>query len=196
MKRIIILTGLLWCQFLVQAQGGRFQIGIGYQRTRMVDQQASPLRYQSSQKTLLIGYEHTGSGGMISAKIEGAMGSFFPEGYAGRVWYNSAYNADGTPKTDSFSLRGKLYNARIKLGYLAALPPGYSKLGKNNIYTNDYLGGSINNQLFYSDNIVRTGWLNSTSLNADYVHAILFNTRHSVSIRISIPLFARNSRLP
>lgn len=72
-------------------------------------------------------------------------------------------------------MRGKILNTRIKLGYLKALPSGFSKIGKNNIYTNDYVGGSINNQHFYSDNFVRTGLMNNTSVNADYEHAILWH---------------------
>lgn len=195
MKHVSMMICVLFLHSFVKAQHSKFQVGIGYQRTWMVDKQASPLKYQSSEKTFLIGYEHAGPHAKFAVKIDGGLGSFFPTGFAGRQFYNPGYNEDGSPKSDSFTMKGKLYNARIKLGYMKALPSGYSKIGKNNIYTNDYLGGSINNQLFYSDNLVRTGWMNSSSVNADYEHAIQFNTKHNVSLKLSIPLFARNTRL-
>lgn len=193
------IASILFCLFLWMTgsgQNNRLQIGIGYQRTWMVDRQASPLKYQTSEKTFLLGYEHTGVNGKVIARIEGGLGRLFPTGYYGRWLYDPGYNNDGTPKNDSSLMIGKLYQARVQLGYLKALGRGYSELGSNKVHTGDYWGGSVSNQLFYTDNMVRTGWLNSTSLNTDYEHTILFNTRHTVGIKISIPLFARNSRLP
>lgn len=196
MKKVYIVYGLVLFSLYAKAQGGKFQVGIGYQRTWMVDKQASPLKYQSSEKTFLIGYEHENAKARFDIKVNGALGDFFPTGFAGRLWYNPGYNNDGTPKNDSSTITGKLYSARIKIGYYRAVSPGYSKLGNNAIHTQQYVGGSLNNQIYYSDNILRMGWLNSTSVNADYAHKILINTKHQVDLKISIPLFARNSRLP
>ncbi len=194
-KQTLLLL-LLALQCMLAAAQHRFQAGIGYQRTWMIDKQVSPLKYQSSEKTFLLGYEYASQKRVVRAKIDGSLGKFFPTGYDQRQLYDPGYNADGTPKKDSFPLTGKLYSVNMQVAYLTALSDGFSKWGSNTIHTNDYVGASLNNQLFYTDNIVRTGWLNSSSLNADYQHAILFNTRHSFNIRISIPLFARNSRLP
>jgi len=38
----------------VKAQSSRFSIGAGYQRTWIVDAQASPLKYQTSEKSFLL----------------------------------------------------------------------------------------------------------------------------------------------
>ena len=194
-QTLSILYILLQC-YCAQAQNGAFRIGIGYQRTWVLDQQASPLKYQTSEKTFLVGYEHTGPHAKIAAGLEGGWGSLFPTGFRNRLLYDPGYHPDGTPKNDSFPIPGTFYNARLKLGYLRSLGNGYSLLGKNKVNTGDYLGGSLNNQLFYTDNIVRNGWLNSTSLNADFEHTVLFNNKHMVGIKVSIPLVARNSRLP
>ncbi|WP_300604673.1 hypothetical protein [Niabella sp.] len=193
------IVSILLCLFLCvnsYSQKNRLQLGIGYQRTWIVDQQASPLKYQTSEKTFLLGYEHTGNGGKLSARIEGGLGKLAAADFPGRWLNDPGYNNDGTPKKDSFPISGKLYNARVQLGYLKALSHGYSKLGNGGVHTADYWGGSVSNQLFYTDNMIRTGWLNTASLNTDYEHTIRFNTRHNISIKVSIPLFARNSRLP
>ena len=50
MKYKPLLYLLLAVGIKAAAQDHRFQIGAGYQRTWMVDQQASPLKYQSSEK--------------------------------------------------------------------------------------------------------------------------------------------------
>lgn len=178
------------------AQQNKFTLGIGYQRTWMLDKQASPLKYQSSEKTFSLGYSHSGNKSFFQADINGALGDFFPTGFFNRKWYNPSYNDDGTPKQDSGLLMGKLYNARIKMSYLRATTNGYNTIGKNKLYSHNYAGASLGNQLFYSDNIVRTGWLNSTSFNAEAMHTAVLNTKHLFSIKLSIPLFARNTRLP
>lgn len=196
MQRIIILL-LISCTAAVgaMAQQGKFTIGLGYQRTWMLDKQASPLKYQTSEKTLLLGYDHKGSRGIFSAQINGALGSFFPTGFGNRQMYDPGYNDDGTPKADSFSMPGTLYNGRIKVSYVRQVTTGYSVIKGGKLYDHNYVGASLGNQLFYSDNIVRTGWLNSSSVNAEYLHTAMLNTRHLFSIRISIPIVARNTRL-
>lgn len=197
MKKIVtILPVIIFLSGAIQAQKNQFQIGIGYQRTWMVDKQASPLKYQTSEKTFSLGYFHTGSKEKFNVQINGALGDFFPTGYKNRQLYNPGYNSDGTNKKDSFPFAGTLYNARVKIGYLTNVSNGYSVIGKENLYSNNYIGTSLNNQLFYSDNFVRTGWFNSSSVNAEYEHAAVYNTKHSFNIKISIPLFARNTRLP
>jgi hypothetical protein len=196
MKRTGTVLFILIQSLFVNAQRNKFQIGLGYQRTWIMDKQVSPLKYQTSEKTFSLGYERQNPSGRMTAAIEGALGKLFPTGYYSRQLYNPGYSAEGVPLKDSSSIVGRIYQGRIKIGYLSSIANGFSKIGSNNIHTGDYLGGSVSNQLFYSDNIVRTGWLNSTSLNADYLHDILFNTKHSFNIKISIPLLARNSRLP
>ena len=194
--KIKLLIIALFTTAITKAQTGKFQIGIGYQRTWMVDQQASPLKYQTSEKTFSFAYNHLGNNSIFGIGLNGALGDFFPTGFANRQLYDPGYNADGSHKTDSFPLIGKLYNARLKINYLHKTSNGYSVFGKEKLYSNNYVGASLNNQLFYSDNFVRTGWMNSSSLNADYFHAAVLDTRHQFTIAISIPLFAVNTRLP
>lgn len=194
--KIIILLIAIALGVRTAAQEKKFTLGLGYQRTWMVDKQASPLKYQTSEKTILLGFDRTGSKGVFSAQLNGALGSFFPTGFRNRQMYDPGYNNDGTPKKDSFSIPGTLYNGRIKLAYLRQTASGYNVIGKGKLYSHNYWGASLNNQLFYSDNIVRTGWLNSASFNAEYLHTAVLNTKHFFSVRVSIPLFAQNSRLP
>lgn len=194
--KFIMLLILLAAGASATAQQNKFTIGLGYQRNWMVDKQASPLKYQTSEKTFSIGYDHNNRKSIFNAQINGALGSFFPTGFQNRKMYNPGYNNDGTPKTDSFPIPGTLYNGRIKVSYLRQTTTGSNTIGKEKLYSNNYVGGSINNQLFYSDNIVRTGWLNSSSVNAEYMHTGLLNTKHLFSFKISLPLFARNTRLP
>ena len=195
LKIIIFLLGCA-AGIETKAQQKKFTIGLGYQRTWMVDKQASPLKYQTSEKTVLLAYDHTGTSGVFSAQVNGALGSFFPTGFRGRQMYNPGYNDNGTPRKDSFYIPGTLYNARIKISYLRQTTNGYNIIGKEKLYSHNYFGASLNNQLFYSDNIVRTGWINAASINGEYLHTAILNTKHFFSLKISIPLFGQNSRLP
>jgi hypothetical protein len=136
------------------------------------------------------------STGIFSAQLNGALGDFFPTGFKGRQIYDPGYNEDGTPKKDSSGMAGTLYSGRIKVSYLRQATSGYNIIGKGQLYSHNYFGASVNNQIFYSDNMVRTGWLNSASFNGEYMHTATLNTRHFFSIKISIPLFAENARLP
>lgn len=178
------------------AQANKFQVGIGYQRTWLVDKQASPLKYQTSEKIFQLAYTHAGNKSKYGFEINGALGDFFPTGFAKRQLYDPSYNPDGSHKTDSVNLTGRWYNARIKINYLRKTRTGYSVIGKDKLYSNNYAGASLNNQTFYTDNFVRTGWLSSSSLNAEYAHGALLNSKHQFSIGISIPLVAVNTRLP
>lgn len=196
MKRAGILLFVLVQSISVHAQQNKFQVGMGYRRTWMIDGQVSPLKYQAGEKTFLFNYEHRSSSGKIIASLEGAKGKMFPAGLYNRQLYNPGYQADGTPKKDSSFMTGRLYHGRINIGYLSSIANGISRVGRNDIHTGDYLGGSVSNQIFYSDNMVRAGWFNSTSANVDYHRDVLWNTKHAVYLKVSIPLFARNSRLP
>ncbi|HLO80097.1 MAG TPA: hypothetical protein VK166_04015, partial [Chitinophagaceae bacterium] len=196
MQKIIILL-LIACMSWAAAiaQQNKFTLGLGIQRTWMLDKQSSPLKYQTGEKSILLGYDHIGSKGIFSVHANGALGSFFPTGFHNRQMYDPGYNEDGTPKADSFAIPGTLYSGRFSLSYLRQGGSGNSIIGKGDLSNRSYLGGSLSNQLFYSDNIVRTGWFNSTSFNAEYLHTARFNTKHYFSIKISIPLIARNTRL-
>jgi len=178
----------------VKAQSSRFSIGAGYQRTWIVDAQASPLKYQTSEKSFLLRYLHEGKKGKLDAALTGSFGDFFPTGFQNRIWYNPGYNANGTPKKDSNLLVGQFYNARLNIGYAKAVSAGHF-LSKD-ATTRTYAGASLNNQLFYSDNIVRAGWLNAATVNADLSHSISYRAKHSLLVKLSIPLFGVNSRLP
>ena len=81
-----------------KAQQNKFTVGLGYQRTWMLDKQASPLKYQTSEKTVLLSYEKKGGKGIFNAQLNGAIGSFFPTGYKNRLMYDAGYHDDGTPK--------------------------------------------------------------------------------------------------
>lgn len=178
----------------VKAQNSRFSIGAGYQRTWMVDAQASPLKYQTSEKTLLLRYLNEGKKGKLDAALTGSFGDFFPTGFHNRMWYNPGYNADGSPKKDSNLLVGQLYNARLNIGYAKVISTGHF-LSRDAV-TKTYAGASLNDQLFYSDNIVRAGWLNAATINADLSHSISYGGKHMLLVKLSIPLFGVNSRLP
>ena len=180
----------------IQAQNNHFQNCIGYQQTFVVDKQASPLKYVSPEKTISLGFVHTGNKGRFKAETDGALGDFFPAGFKNRQLYNPGYNNDGAEKTDSIQIEGKLYKSRVKVDFLKHNGNSSSVIGNENKYINNYVGASVNNQFFYSENFVRYGWLNSSSINADYEHIAMYQVRHSFNLKLSIPLFERNTRLP
>jgi len=195
-RKIILITGIICLALFAKAQKNSFQLGVGYQRTWLYDQQGSPLKYQTSEKIISLGYNHYSDNSKIDVQLNGALGDFFPTGFLNRQMYDPGYSADGSHKTDSSLMIGKLYSGRIKLGYMRAVSNGYTSFNKNELHSKNYVGASLNNQLFYTDNITRTGWINSSSVNGEFEHRALFNTKHQFEIKISVPLFARVSRLP
>jgi len=196
-KRLIMAIMCFMCVATTSlAQNNSIQLGFGFQRTWVLDQQGSPLKYQTKEKTLSLGYKHYGENSKLDIQLNGALGDFFPTGFFGRHLYDPGYNEDGTHKTDSSLMNGKIYNGRIKIGYMRAVSNGYSVIDKKQFYGKNYVGASLNNQLFYTDNFTRTGWMNSSSFNGEFEHRSLFNTKHSFEVKVSIPLFALVSRLP
>lgn len=195
-SKLSVLLLLLAIINTATAQRNKFQVGIGYQRTWMVDKQASPLKYQTSEKTFALGYSNQSSQGIFDISFNGALGDFFPTGFKNRKFYNPGYNEDGSPKKDSGSLVGTLYNARFHISYVKQINTGFTTIGQSRLESYNYAGASLSNQLFYTDNITRTGWMNSTSLDAVYQHIGILDAKHLFSIKFAIPLFARNSRLP
>ena len=193
MKQIIAGLLLIASATAAQAQRSTMRMGVGYQRTWMVDKQASPLKYQSSEKTFSLEYHRRGAKSKFNVGLTGSMGAFFPTGFENRKFYDPGYNADGSPKRDSSSMTGTLYTGRFSLGYTRKMHGGTAK---NDLQSSSYLGGSVSNQLFYSDNIVRTGWLNASTFNADYLRDFQFKSKHLVEFKISIPLFGIATRLP
>lgn len=65
MKRIAFMVMLSISTALVYAQKNSVRIGFGYQRTWMVDRQASPLKYRTGEKTIMLHYDHTGNNGIL-----------------------------------------------------------------------------------------------------------------------------------
>lgn len=204
MKHLIITAMVLLSAISIAAQekpapirtGGQFRIGIGYQRTFIKDRQASPLRYQSSDKTLTVGYTKLSEEDLFNAEIKAAIGDLFPTGYRNRKWYHPNYQPDGALKLDSSRLKGTLYNSHIRIAYARNIGNGYTSMGGEDLNSYRYAGASLNSQLFYTDNIVRTGWMHAASVNADFMQISRLETRHYFSFRITIPLFSRNTRLP
>jgi hypothetical protein len=194
-KSFMLLIMLLAC-IAATAQRNRFQLGIGYQKTWLLDKQASPLTYQSGQKTFTLGYENKSDKSIFNLELSGALGDFFPAGHQGRKWYHPGYNEDGSPKQDSNFLAGTFYQARFRAGYLWRLNGNTHAGGEGKSESLNYAGASISNQLFYADNIVRAGWLNATSADAVFRHISTFDGKHRLSLKITIPLFSYNTRLP
>lgn len=191
----MLLILLLACM-AASAQRNRLQVGLGYQKTWVVDKQASPLAYQSGQKTFSLGYENKSDKALFNLELQGALGDFFPGGHPGRKWYDPGYNEDGTPRQDSNFLVGTLYQARFRAGYLRSIDGHGNGSAEGKSHSLNYAGASISNQLFYTDNIVRAAWLNSTSADLVYQHVRNFEKGHRFTLKITIPIFAYNTRLP
>lgn len=181
---------------ITQAQKDGLRIGIGYQRTWLLDKQASPLKYQTREHTFLLGYGHTSNVGKWYAQVNGAFGRMFPTGFGNRMWYTEKYDTNGTRTLDSSRLVSSFYHGYFSAGYMKKVSQGMSFFGKEKMTNQNYVGGALTNQLFYTDNIVRTGWMNSTSVNAEWVREMQYSARHFLSVKFSVPLFARNTRLP
>lgn len=203
MRSALLLIGICSCfcqQLTAQkthlTRKGSLQVGIGYQRTWMSDRQASPLKYQSSEKTFSLAYRRSDASQLFDISLKGAFGPFFPTGFSNRKWYHTSQDENGTIRTDSNTLRGTIYNTHLKIGYARSVDNGMTRFGNKDLISNRYAGASISSQLFYSDNIVRTGWMHAATVNADFTQLSTLGNKHHFRVGISIPLFARNTRLP
>src|SRR6185437_2277912 len=123
-KIVTAIVCLIAFAAVSNAQSNSIQIGIGYQRTWMLDQQGSPLKYQTSEKTLNLGYKHFGENSAFDIQLNGALGDFFPTGFFNRQLYDPGFNPDGSHKNDSSLMNGKIYHGQIKMGYMRSVSNG------------------------------------------------------------------------
>lgn len=195
MKTLLLLLSLSLSVVAFGQKKNEFRLGIGYQQTWLVDQQASPLLYSAHQKKADFRYTRFFRNGLLLGELEGAVGDFFPVAFKGRQFYETGYNEDGSPKTGSWPLVGTLYSGQVKIGYLHRVQ-GNPNNNSRNIQFSGFAGAYLTNQLFYSDNIIRAGWLNSSSLDLAYLASVRLHQKHLFNAGLSASVLARNTRLP
>ena len=172
-----------------------FQLTVGYRQTSLVDKQASPLLYRSNEKQVGFRYRRHLVNAIIVGELNGSFGDFYPPALRGRQFYESGYNNDGTPKTGSWPLIGTLYYGRLSVGYLQRIH-GSAVANIRKAQMSGYAGLLLSNQLFYSDHIVRVGWMNSSFASAVYHAGLTLRHKHQLSATAALAIFARNTRLP
>ncbi len=192
---VLLILSIFLCSLCLSQTKNEFRLSAGYRQTLLVDRQASPLLYRSNEKQVGFQYRRFTHHALVLAELNASFGDFFPDALRTRQFYETGFQEDGSPKTGSWPLTGTLYFGQLRLGYLQRIHRSTVSPGKP-VQLTGYAGLQLSNQLFYSDNIVRVGWLNSSAASAAYYAQLLLQKKHRFSVGASLALVARNTRLP
>lgn len=166
----------------------RLGILAGWQQTRLVDQQFSPLMYKANELSFKLYYNAKHHQSNWNVSLEAATGSLFPPQFADRMLYNTTEDIDGNMTTDSFFVRGNTRSANLQIGYAYDL-----------VQTNHWAvsaGGSVRNQLMYPSTFVNLGIMNAASFLITAEGTYYANSENQLSAGISMPVMGFNSRFP
>lgn len=160
----------------------------GWQQTRMLDQQFSPLTYKASEWSVKIFYDAKRHKSSWNASLSAATGSLFPPQYADRLLYNTSEDLNGTITTDSFFVRGNTRTMNLELGY------AYDLVQKEDWRFS--VGGSVRNQLMYPSTFINIGIMNAASFLVTTEGTYYAGSKNELSLGISLPLMGFNTRFP
>lgn len=166
----------------------RLGILAGWQQTRLVDQQFSPLMYKANELSFKLYYNAKHHQSNWNVSLEAATGSLFPPQFADRMLYNTTEDIDGNMTTDSFFVRGNTRTVNLQLGY------AYDLVHKDAWRFS--VGGSVRNQLMYPSTFVNIGIMNSASFLVTTEGTYYAGSKNELSLGINVPVIGFNTRFP
>jgi hypothetical protein len=153
-------------------------LSVGTFQIRTLDQQASPLRYVGNVYPLYgFRYHHHSDRSQFNLRLSGGMGTMNPERFGTRTY--STKFGDGTPF--SYQISSELYHVNVEADYLRRIGSGEPDR------FNTWVGGSVNESLFYADEVANFPWVVHTAtfspvLQADYA----LGASHSLTLRVDM----------
>lgn len=157
MKKTILLSlGFLFVLLACAQAQTRNSLGVsaGWQQLKFFDEHASPLLYKASTRPLAgLNYTHSGARSYFSLKALGGVGTANPERFGSRDYMIRWSEKDSF----QYQISSMFAHAQLEATYLKRLNPSSGgALGY-------WLGGTINEQAYYADEVANMPWLVSAA---------------------------------
>ena len=195
-----IITNLLWFPLLLITSFGYGQegkqptslwnISLGYNNTRTLDENASPLVYSANSVAVGAAFRRMNTERICSVSLDAAIGSNQSARFGKRtaVLYGP-YSLTGERDSIFYELNPGLSNFQAALNY--------SMLWKINRHKNPfYLGGGLSEQFRYAAMGADSWFFNQLSITANILWTISIGQKSNVEIAFDTPVFSYLVRQP
>ncbi|MGV3556899.1 hypothetical protein [Larkinella arboricola] len=190
MKRILFTISFLLTVFgrpaYAQRHSNAVGISVGTLTLRMLDQQASPLRYRGTIRPVFgLRYGHASDRSRFNLRLSGGAGSMNPERFGSRS-YATPF-PDG--KTFTYDVSSVFYSATIEADYLRRVN------SPDNATGNLWVGGALQESMWYADEVANFPWVMNTATVAPVVqYDYPFQPRHTLTLRVDLAVFGLITR--
>jgi hypothetical protein len=168
----------------------RIGLSVGIGTHTYLDQNSSPLIYQSKPKNVRLFYQLESNNILINFDIDVKMGDSRSLNRPNRMLMFEEEDYKGKKETKKFPVGASFLAARVSLG-------AFYKIKSTQESTFKVAAGlSVSNQVFYPDGWTSTGMMNALSFAPKALVQHRINEHHKFNAAVGIPLAARVTRLP
>ncbi|HEY0653093.1 MAG TPA: hypothetical protein VGD65_08190 [Chryseosolibacter sp.] len=197
MKRITLI--LLLAPFSLAAQEdsrpwmareNRIGLSIGIGTHRFLDQNTSPLIYQSKPKNVRLFYQLESKDLVVTFDVDVKMGGLQPKNNPNRMLVFEEEDYKGKKETKKFPAGGSFLGAKVSLG-------AFYKIRSTQESTFKVAAGlSVTNELLYPQGWTSSGMMNALSFAPKALVQHRINNSNKVTASMRLPVVARVTRLP
>ncbi|WP_460667178.1 hypothetical protein [Larkinella knui] len=170
------------------AQHDRNTIGVsvGTFSLRMLDQQASPLRYKGAiQPVFGLRYGHESDRSRLNIRLSGGAGTLNPERFGPRS-YSTSF-PDGKPFT--YEIASVFYYVGLEADYLRRVN------SVENTNSALWVGGAVQESIWYADEVANFPWVvNTATVSPVIQYDYHFQPRHSLTLRVDMAVLGLITR--
>lgn len=168
----------------------RVGIAVGLGSHTFLDQNSSPLIYQSKPKNVRIFYQLESNNLLFTFDIDVKMGGLQSKYHSDRMLQFDEENYKGAQETKRFPVGGSFLAAKVAIG-------GFYKIKSTQESTFKVAAGvSISNEMFYPQGWTSTGVMNALTIAPKAITQHRISEHHKLTGSIGLPLLARVTRLP
>jgi hypothetical protein len=168
----------------------RIGISVGIGTHTFLDQNTSPLIYQSKPKNVRLFYQLESKDVLVTVDIDVKMGALKPKHQQNRTLLFEEENYKGEKETKKFPAGGSFLGAKVSVG-------GFYKLKSTQESTFKVVAGlSVTNEMFYPQGWTSSGLLNALSFAPKAIVQHRVNAHNKFTTSLRLPLVSRITKLP
>jgi hypothetical protein len=200
MKLMLTVASLLITGIVTHAQDykkrpwmpleNRIGIAMGIGSVRYIDENSSPLVYQSRPKTLRLFYNLESNRFLFSVDLDVRMGSNRPKYHKYRTMYFHEEDYKGKIEDKRFPAGGSFLAGRISVGAFYKISSSQQSTFKIAV------GARLMNELFYPQGWTPGGLFNALSISPEAWTQHRLDEYHSFTASVRLPVVTRLTRLP
>jgi hypothetical protein len=168
----------------------RIGISIGIGTHTFLDENSSPLIYQSKPKNVRLFYQLESNDLLVTFDIDLKVGGVIPKHHENRMLVFEEENYKGEKETKKFPAGGSFLGATVSLGAFYKIKSTQESTFK--VAT----GLSVTNEMFYPQGWTSSGLMNALSIAPKALVQHRINDHNKVTTSLRLPLLARVTRLP